>query len=429
MRIGEAPAIIPRMDLRFALRSLWKNPGFTTLAVLVMGLGIGANTAVFSVVQSVLLRPLDYNQPGRIVTLTNFYKTSGNVGTTVSYPDFSDWKEQNSVFSAMAHYHSSGFPVKTTGAAEYITAANVSPEFPAVFDVQPVLGRFFTAEETKPGDPAVAMISYPFWQSRFGGRTEVLGKIIDLSGLKRAITGVFPPNFQFPGKTDVWYPADPTRNGRFRSGHNFYAIARLKPGVTLEQAQTELSAIAAKLEVLYPPSNQNKGVIVTRMLDSLVGNTRSTLYMLLGAVALVLLISCANVANLLLAKATSRTREIAIRAAVGASRTRIIRQLVTESAVLAVASGALGLLVANWGSTALVALAPANIPRLDETSMDGWVLAFTFGISLLASLLFGLAPALQASRVDLNHSLKQGATRSLGGGTGYLRNALVVAEV
>lgn len=412
------------MDLRLAFRSLWKNPGFTVLAVLVMGLGIGANTAVFSVVYSVLLRPLDYHEPARIVTVSNFRKNSGAASPNVSAPDFLDWKAQSTVFSSMAFYNGGNTTVKAGPTAEYAQVAFITPEFPAVFGVQPVLGRFFD-----PGrEPNAAILSYGFWQSHFGGKPDVLGRTIEISGRALTITGVFPPRFQFPGKTDIWYPA-PDTQGAHRSGHNFRAIARLAAGVTLEQAQSQMAGIAARLEQQYPESNRNKGVLVARMQDSMVSDARFTLYLLLGAVALVLLISCANVANLLLAKATARTREIAIRAAVGASRGRIVRQLVTESLVLSLAAGAAGLVLAQWGSAALVALAPGNIPRLDETSIDAWVLAFTFGISAAASLLFGLAPALAASRVDLNHALKQSAARSLGGGTGYLRSGLVIAEV
>ena len=418
------------MDLRYALRALRKTPGFTLLAVLVMALGIGANTAVFSVVNAVLLKPLDYQDPDRIVTVANLWRTGGRQGQ-VSAPDFHDWHDQSTAFTALAYYLGNETAITTGSAAEYGRVAAVTPEFFRVFDVQPFMGRLFSPAEQQPGSSCAAVISYSFWQSHFDGKPEVLGRSLRMQDKTLAVAGVMPPRFDFPEKTDIWYPANTIfAETTSRSSHNYLVVGRLKPDVTIEQAQAQMGAIAARLEKLYPPSNKDKGVMVTRMSDDMVGDVRTTLYLLLGAVAVVLLIACANMANLLLAKATSRTREIAIRAAVGASRGRILRQLITESLVLAVASGLAGLLLAVWGSNALVLLAPQNVPRLGETGIDGWVLAFTFGISMVASLLFGLAPALHASKVDLNDALKQGAARAVvGGGAGRLRGALVVAEI
>ena len=416
------------MDLRFALRSLRKDPGFLLLAVLVMGLGIGANTAVFSVVNAVLLKPLAYRQPERIVTLSSLWKLSGNHGT-VSAPDFHDWHDQSSAFSAMAYYDDDSTAVTVRSVAEYTSVAEVTPEFFDVFAVQPVMGREFSVEERKSG--AGILISYDYWQSHFEGRRDVLGQSVRLFEKDLTIIGVMPGGFSFPNKTVIWVAA----NSLFpetvsRSAHNYRVVGRLKPGVSLERAQAEMAGIGARLEKQYPDSNRNKSVAVVHMRDEMVGNVKLTLYLLLGAVGLVLLIACANMANLLLAKATARTREIAIRAAVGASRARIVRQLIVEGLVLAALSGATGLLLAMWGSNALVALAPRNVPRLAETGIDAGVLAFTFGVSLLASLLFGLAPALQASRVDLNDALKLGAARTTaGGGTHQIRGGLVVAEI
>jgi putative ABC transport system permease protein len=418
------------MDLRFALRSLWKNPGFAVLAVLVMGLGIGANTAVFSVVNSVLLKPLDFPEPGRIVRLNSLWKKTGNRGT-VSAPDFHDWHDQSSAFSAMAYYENGETVISAGSAAEYAKVAMVGPEFENVFGEQPVMGRFFTPAEEKYGSGGAAVIGYAFWQSHFGGKPGAIGQKLRVQDRSLTIVGVMPPRFSFPEKTQVWMPLTALEQDTpSRSAHNYRVVGRLKPGVTLEQAQAQMTAIAERLEQQYPPTNSGKSASVMLLSEDAVGSVRPTLFLMLGAVALVLLIACANVSNLLLAKATARSREIAIRAAVGASRARIVRQLTTESLVLAIAAGGLGLLLAVWGSTALAALAPGDVPRIDEVQIDGWVLAFTFGISVTASLLFGLAPALHASRVDLNESLKLGGSRTTAGGAaGRLRGTLVVAEI
>ena len=417
------------MDFRYALRSLRKTPGFAVLAVLVMALGIGANTAVFSVVNAVLLKPLAYRDPDRIVSVYNFWKMSASLSSHVSAPDFHDWHDQATAFEALAYYEFDQTSVVLGTAAEYGNIARVSPEFAKVFALDPVAGRYFTAEEEKPGGPPAAIISQAYWQSHFGGSAGALGQTVGINNQPLTIVGVFPGNFRFPDKTDIWVPAQELVQEN-RSAHNYFCVGRLRPGVTLEQAQTQMVAIAARLEQQYPKSNAGKSVSVVRMLDRLVGGIRTTLYLLLGAVGLVLLIACANMANLLLAKSTSRIREIAIRAAVGASRGRLVRQLITESLVLGLAGGVAGLILAVWAADALTLLAPKDVPRLAETALDGWVLAFTFGISLVSSVLFGLAPALHASRVDLNHSLKQGGTRSaLGGAAGRMRSSLVVAEI
>ena len=416
------------MDVRYALRSLRKDPGFTVLAVLIMALGIGANTAVFSVVNAVMLRPLAYRDAGRIVTLESLWKNEGAQGQ-ISAPDFHDWHDQSTSFAAMAYYDDASTPVNAGGSAEFTSIAEVTPEFFDVFSVQPAAGRNFTPKEWKSGSGAV--VSYAYWQSRLGGGVRALGQSLRMFDRSFDIVGVMPPGFSFPEKTAVWLPANSVfPETSSRSGHNYLGIGRLKPWVSLQQAQAEMIGIGSRLERQYPESNQYKSVAVTPMREHMVGNIRLTLLLLLGAVGLILLIACANMANLLLAKASARGREMAIRAAVGASRLRIVRQLITESALLATISGAVGVLLALWGTAALVALAPGNVPRLEETSVDGRVLAFTLGISLLASLIFGLAPALQASRVDLSDSLKQGSNRAgVSGGTRRLRSILVVAEI
>jgi putative ABC transport system permease protein len=423
------------MDLKFALRSLRKNPGFTALAIIVMALGIGANTAVFSVVNTVLLKPLAYHDPDGIVTLRKIWKKEGTVSNSISGPDYHDFHDQATSFEAMAYYQGTGGDGGTAvligNSAEYATATGVTSEFFQIFGVRALVGRLFTEDELKPKSGGAAIISNAYWRSHFGGNANAIGRTLRIYDKPLTVIGVLPEGFRFPNNTDIWFPANSIfEESKERSSHNYRVIGRLKPGVSVEQAQAQLSSIASGLEREYPNSNADKGVVVTRMLDTMVSNVRLTLYLLLGSVGLVLLIACANMANLLLAKSTSRTREIAIRAAVGASRGRIVKQLITESLVLAVAAGIAGLIVAVWGADALVALAPANVPRLAETGIDGWVLAFTFAISVLSSMLFGLVPAIHASRVDLNDSLKQGASKSVvGGGSGRMRSALVVAEI
>jgi predicted permease len=416
-------------DLRYAIRGLRKNPAFALFTVLVMALGIGANTAVFGVVNAVLLRPLAYRDPSRIVTLTSNW--SGNAESKlVALPDFRDWHEQSTAFSAMAYYRSRDAAVKAGSSAEYVHVARVSEEFFQVLGVAPIVGRLFSADEQKTGDSTSALISYSYWQSHFGGNNDVLGRSLHVGGGVLTIIGVLPPRFQFPGNSNIWRTSDAVDRTLPRTSLSFYAIGRLKPNVTLQQAQAQLSSIALHLQHQYPNSNKERNVTVTSMQDEIVGNVRLTLYILLGAVGLVLLIACANIATLLLAKATARSREIAIRAAVGAGRSRIVRQLMTENLLLALLAGSVGIVVAQLGSKGLIALAPSDVPRLAEAGIDGRVLAFTFGICVLCSLFFGLVPALYASRLDLNDALKQCGMRTVTGGkSNRLRGAFVVAEI
>jgi putative ABC transport system permease protein len=421
-------------DLRFAVRMLLKNPGFTFVAVLILALGIGANTAMFSVVHAVLLKPLAYSEPERIVTLATFWKAGAHQGQ-VSGPDYRDWHDQSDVFESMASYnHEDTALTAGTGSgatAEYAHAATVTAEFFNVFRMSPAAGREFSADELKSGSAGAAIVSYTFAARHFGEAPNALGKSLRIGGKSLAIVGVIPLGFRFPDKTDIWITADAFEPGSdARSAHNYLVVGRLRTGVSLEQAQAQMKAIGARIERNYPDSNSGTSVAVTRLRDQMVSDFRLTLYMMSAAVGVVLLIACANLANMLLAKAVGRAREIAIRAAVGASRLRIVRQLITESVVLALVAGALGVALAFWGSRALVALAPADVPRLAEAGIDGRVLLFALGVSLVASLLFGLAPALQVLRTDLNTALKQSVQRTGGGSLADgMRQALVVAEI
>jgi predicted permease len=424
-------------DLQYACRSLRRSPGFAALAVFIMALGIGANTAVFSVVNAVLLKPLSYRNPDRIVILSTRVTTSaadaGQVSLyeQVSIPNFQDWHDQSSSFEAMAYYGSREAPVMAGATAEYARGTAVGPEFFRVFAVEPLIGRFFTAEETKAGSNGALMISYAYWQSHFGGSPGALGQAVRVYGRPLPIAGVLPPGFGFPDKTDLWVSARVSpEDMKYRGAQNWLAVGRLKPGVPLERAQAEMTIIGQRLEQQYPEANKNHTVGVTRLRDEMVGDIRLTIYLLFGAVSVVLLIACANTAILLLGKATARTREVAVRAALGASRRRIVCQLITESLLLSLLAGASGLLLAYWGSKVLVALAPVGLPRLTEIGIDRWVLAFTFGVSMISSLLFGLVPALYASKLDLNETLKQSGARSvMGGGMVRMRGVLVVGEI
>ena len=417
-------------DLRYALRNLRRSPGFAALAILIMALGIGANTAVFSVVHAVLLKPLAYRDADRIVALTNSSITRESptaLSKQVSIPDLQDWRGQSASFDAMAYYVSRESAVLQSAVAEYARVTTVSPDFFRVFAIDPFIGRTFTPEETKPGAAGAALISYTYWQSHFGGDPRALGQTIRADS-PRPIVGVLPAGFGFPNHSDIWV-SDVGSPGS-RGGQNFLAAGRLKTGVPVDQAQAELTAIARRLGQQYPDTNKGRSVTVTKLQDEMVGNVRLTLYLLLGAVAVVLLIACANTATLLLGKAGARAREVAVRAALGASRKRIVRQLITESLLLAVAAGLLGLALAYWGSRTLVALAPLDIPRLAEVGMDRWVLGFTLGVSVISSLLFGSIPALYVSKVELSDALKQaGARIAMGGRMAGIRGALVTGEI
>ncbi|MGH7476613.1 MAG: ABC transporter permease, partial [Longimicrobiales bacterium] len=388
-------------DLRYALRSLLKRPGFTAVAVCTLALGIGATTAIFSVVNGVVLRPLPYADSDRILSLARADKTDVDMaGFSVSPVDLEDWGVARSV-EPLALYRAAQRPLSGMGEAELIDAGEVTAAFFAVFGAAPMAGRTFVESETLPGGPAVAVISHGFWEERLGGRSDAIGSTIELEGRPHEIIGIAPPGFDFPDRARVWVPLqnDPERCGR---GCVFMqAVGRLAPGATIEQAREELRTIAARIEQEYTDSNRDVTVRIERLQDEIVGDTRQALVVLLLAVLFVLLIACANVANLLLARSTGRVEEIAVRSALGAKQGRLLSQLLTESLVLAVIGLGIGLLLAWWGVEALRALSPGDIPRLDEITIDGATLLFALALTFATTLLFGLAPAAHLARLPV----------------------------
>jgi len=434
-------------DIRYGLRQLIQHPGFTIIAILTLALGIGANTAIFSVVNAVLLKPLPFPAPNELVAVGGVDLTetaSPPKLQSMCYPDFFDFRDQNKSFENIAVYRDRTLALVDEQGAQSVRGQRVSGEFFDVLGIKPMLGRGFARADEQPGGGAggyKAVISYGFWQSHFNRAEDVIGRVLMFDGRPYTVIGVMPNGFQFPIQTDpievyvtlaeeASTPDGTTPPTQQRGNHGLLGIARLKPGVSIAQANAELRTIAAVLEKKYPETNTKWSAGLQPLRDELVGDVRTALYVLFGAVACLLLIANANVANLMLARASVRGKEIALRSALGASRGRIIRQLLTESVLLAVVGGLLGLLIAQWGTEALIAAVPQNIPRVNEIALDGAVLAFTMILSLVTGIVFGLVPAWQASHVDLNTALKSG-TRGGGGSEGKhrVRNILVMTEV
>lgn len=414
-------------DLRFGGRMLVKHPWFTAIAVITLALGVGANTAMFSVVYAVLLRPLSFPEPERVLSVGGWFGSDREQGVTPA--DFLDYREQNRSFIQLAASISDGLSMNLSGdgAPERLKGAAVTTNYLDVFGVKPFLGRSFVADEP----PTSVVLSHALWTRRFGANPAIIDQQITIDGRRSTVIGVMPPGFRYPAGAEIWstfdFPADLKSPFRSRELHFLRPIARLKAGVTLSQAQADVSTIASRLQALYPKTNTKESLFLSPLHERLVGHVRTALLTLLGAVLCVLLIASVNVASLMLARSAMRQKEIAMRAALGASRLRIVRQLLTESLLLAILGGMGGVLLAKWGVRLLISLSGDNLPRAGEIQLNGTVFGFALGVSILTGLFFGLAPAFQLSRQELTEALKEGG-RSGGGARHRMLNLLVVAE-
>lgn len=428
-------------DVRYALRMLLKNPGFTFVAVITLALGIGATSAMFSVINAVLLRPLPYHEPERLVTIWEESPERDLFQIPVSFANLRDWSDQTQTFEQIAAYTFTNLNLSGAGEPARLATVRASANLFSLVGAVPLLGRTFLPEEDSEGSGRVVILSHAVWRQRFGSDPGIVGQSLALNNQAYTVVGVMPSSFQFPvgfgylGKVlndpmEIYVPLAPTKRELSRGNYSFFAIGRLKPGATIEQARAEMTTIEGRLEQQYPDTNTGMGVSLVATREQTVKEIRPALLVLFGAVSFLLLIACANIANLLLARGASRQKEFAIRAALGASRARVLRLLLTESLILSLAGGCLGLLLALWSTDALVALAPDNLPRLHEVGIDGRVFGFTLAVSLATSILFGFIPAIHAAKPDLNEALKEGSRGSTGSGAAKrLRGALVSAEV
>jgi len=417
-------------DLKYSIRMALKRPGFTLIIILVLALGIGANTAMFSVINAIVLRPLPYKDSGQLMALWEQSKQMEEM--SVAYPNFLDWQAQNTAFDQMAAFKSDNFNYTEGGDPERKRGKQVSADFLPLLGVNPILGRGFSHEDDQPGASPAVIVSHAFWQNRLSGSSAVIGKPLKLNGQDYTLIGVLPADFEFNGVTDIFVPLGLNAAKMMDRGSHpgIYVIGRLKRGVSMDQAKASMATITSNLSQQYPETNAGNSAVVVSLYEDTVGSIRTTFMVLLGAVALVLLIACANVANLLLARSATRMKEIAIRGAMGATRVRLVRQLITESVLLSLLGGFCGFLIAIWGVRTLMTLVPPDIPRTREVGLDLWVLGFTLLVSILTGVIFGLAPALQASKTNLSEALKEeGRGSTVGSGTRRITNILVVGEV
>lgn len=427
-------------DLRYAFRRQLKDRRFSVVALLALMFGIGANTAIFSVVNSILIRPLPYKDPESLIMIWGKNTQLDRHWMTFSTGDFMDYKDQNEVFEQISAVERTDFNLTGTGEPERIQGTRVTTNLFPMLGISPQRGRYFSEDEGQPGQGQVVMLSHGLWQRRFGSDPNLIGRTLTLNNQSYDVIGVLPPGFQLPTfppnfpvpslEPELWIPLALDQNRLSRTGNSLFLMGRLKPGIDINQAQASMSGIAKRLEQQFLQSNTGAEVFLIALPEQAIGDMKRSLLLLLGAVGFVLLIACSNIANLLLARATTRRTEMAIRAALGASRKRIIRQMLTESTVLAFSGGVLGLLFAYLATQIIIAISPSSLPRANEVRLDGWVLGFTLLISFLTGIVVGIFPALQASKLDLNDSLKEGGRGSMSGSKSRrLHSLLVVSEI